>query len=675
MSGAEPGYAEEPHTAAALPAVPAAFTGRDDELARLLPVLDPRTESDPPVGICLVSGLGGIGKTSLALHAGHKAVGEGWFPGGTLFIDFRGYDTDPVTTEQALLALLEGLGVRGADVPRTPPHQYTRYQRLLAAQRPMLLIFDNVSPQAQLARLLPGTRHHRVLITSRYQLTDLDARLISLDSLRPEDAVRLVEKSLRISDEHDDRSTHDPEAVAMLATLCDRHPLALQIAVSMLRKHRGRRIASLVNELQATADRTETLGLRPILDTAYGQLLPDQARLFRLMSLAPRAEVSDDVAVVLADRTVDRTEGLLADLASYHLVTPVSMSRTVRWRLHDMVREYGAKTVSSSASLREEGEAARERVLEFYRQRARDAEAVLRTASGRADPAAHFTNRAEALAWLDAEWPSLMASIQWCRVRRHAHGAVRLALALMDHGLSGSRSFDDWITVVRPACEAADQLGDPVVTAQLWNSLGFALQRTGRRYAAMDAHTHALDLYRAGGNRQGEAKALYNIGLALLDLGQVEEAIEALTRARGLHEAIGNPRSEAKTLHGLGSAERTARRLGKAIEAYTRASELYRAADDLPGQAMAWSSLGSVLQESMRGREALDAYGTAARMYRELDDWHRAGLLSQWIARIHDAADHRQEARAHYLRAAEAFTLAKDHDRATECRIFADALT
>lgn len=674
VSGAGPESAGEPRTTAALPAVPAAFTGRDDDLARLLPVLDPHTESDPPVGICLISGLGGIGKTSLALYAGHKAVGEGWFPGGTLFIDFRGYDVDPLTTEQALLALLEGLGVQGVDVPRTTPHRYTRYQQLLASRRPMLLLFDNVSPQTRLTRLLPGTRHHRVLITSRYRLTDLDARLISLDSLQPIDAVRLVEKSLRISDEDDDRSTREEADVARLVALCDRHPLALQIAVQMLRKDRNRAISSLANELQVTAERTRTLGLQPILDTAYSQLFPDLSRLFRLMSLAPRAEVSTDVAVVLADRTADRAAGLLAELASFHLVTSVSTNRIGRWRLHDMVRQYGAKKMADSVSLREEGEAARERVLEFYRQRALDAQAVLRKAPGRTGQT-HFTNRADALAWLDAEWPSLMASVQWCREQQHAHGAVRLTLALMDHGLSGRRSFDDWMTVVRHVCEAADHLGDPAVSARLWNSLGFALQQTGQRYAAMDAHTRALKLYRAGSNRQGEAKALYNIGLALLDLGQVEEAIETLTRARRLHEAAGNPQGEATTLHGLGGAERKARRLGKAIEAYSQASELYRTADDLPGQAGALSSLGSVLQESMREREALKAYGTAAQLYRELDDWHRAGLLSQWIARIHDAAGNRQEARDHYLEAAEAFALAEDHDRATECRIFADALT
>lgn len=686
--------ASSPPAAAVLPAVPDTFIGRDDEVARVLAVLDPHTESRPPVRVCLLSGLGGIGKTSLASYAGRKAVEEkGWFPGGTLFIDFHGYGADSLSMDQALRTLLEGLGVGGADMPEKTSYRRTLYRQLLARQRPTLLVFDNVSRETQLAHLLPGTGHHRVLITSRYRITDLDARLISLDSLQPEDAVRLLDASLRISDQDDDRCVREEQAVTQLATLCDRHPLALHIAVSLLRKTRFRSIASLANELQDTADRTKTLGLRPILDTAYSHLPPDEARLFRLMSYAPKVEVSTDAAVALAGQGVDRIEGLLAELTSFHLVVPVRAKTTVQWRLHDMVKQYGQKTVEDSVSLREEAEAARERLLTYYRRRASEAQGLLGNTGGAttygsstppgsnaAAPTGRndqtgFTTRDEALAWLDAEWPSLMASIQWCQIPRHAPGAVRLALDLMDHSLNRRRSFDDWITAVTPACKAATQLGEPIFMARLWNSLGSALRQTGQANPAMDAHMRALELYRSDTYRKGEAKALYNIGLTLHDLGKVEEAISHLTKACELHAAVHNHRGEAMALESLGYVEQSARRLTKALNAYTRAAELYRAADDLLGQANAWALIGSLLQEMMEEHEALVAYGKAAQMYHDLEEWHESGRLWLCIARIHDSADDRPQARTHYLQAAEAFTLAGHHDRATECRSYAEAST
>lgn len=260
-----------PVATAALPAVPAGFTGRDDDLAELMPVLNPAADSDLPVLICAVSGLGGIGKTSLAVYAARQAVRNGWFPGGTLFVDFRGYDDDPVTADQALVALLDGLGVCGTDLPQTSASQYALYQALLDERPSTLLLFDNASDPAQLTPLLPGTDHHRVLITSRGRLTALDARLLDLDVLTPEAAAGLLTKSLQLTDPRDDRVLREPEAVAELGTLCGHHPLALRLTVGMLRERRYRSIGSLMEELGGDGDRMRVLGARPVLEAAYGQ--------------------------------------------------------------------------------------------------------------------------------------------------------------------------------------------------------------------------------------------------------------------------------------------------------------------------------------------------------------------------------------------------------------------
>ena len=46
--------------------------------------------------VSAVAGLAGVGKTALAIQAGHAARMTGWFPGGVLFIDLHGYDEAPV---------------------------------------------------------------------------------------------------------------------------------------------------------------------------------------------------------------------------------------------------------------------------------------------------------------------------------------------------------------------------------------------------------------------------------------------------------------------------------------------------------------------------------------------------------------------------------------------------
>ncbi|MCE0446202.1 ATP-binding protein [Streptomyces tricolor] len=104
----------------ALPPPAAGFTGRDEELGRLRAALDPSgAGGEQAVLVTAVSGLGGIGKTALAVRAAYAAREEGWFPGGVLFLDLHGYDDAPVTADQALQSLLRALGVEPEHIPVT----------------------------------------------------------------------------------------------------------------------------------------------------------------------------------------------------------------------------------------------------------------------------------------------------------------------------------------------------------------------------------------------------------------------------------------------------------------------------------------------------------------------------------------------------------------------------
>jgi hypothetical protein len=75
-----------------LPALVAGFSGRAAELAQVTALLDPAQVA----GAVAVAGLAGVGKTALAIQAGHGARAAGWFTGSVLFIDLHGYDDAPV---------------------------------------------------------------------------------------------------------------------------------------------------------------------------------------------------------------------------------------------------------------------------------------------------------------------------------------------------------------------------------------------------------------------------------------------------------------------------------------------------------------------------------------------------------------------------------------------------
>ncbi|MFD7691154.1 tetratricopeptide repeat protein [Streptomyces sp. NPDC059781] len=638
-----------------------------------------------PLLIFAVTGMGGVGKTALAVEAAHRARSKGWFPGGTLFVDLRGYDDDPVTADQAVLALLDALGVRDGDLPPTADRQYDAYRALLAERRDrMLLILDNASDPAQYLPLLPGTDHHRVLITSRDRTDALPLRLINLETLAPDDSVTLLTCALHDTDERDDRPTREPGALRELADLCGHLPLALQIAAGMLRRRRHRNIASLVAEIREAGDATTVLDhgspgtdlygrslvLRPVLETSYHRLPPDQARLLRLLCLAPGAETSTEAIATLVDLDTGAVLSLLEDLAARYLVTPVGggngTASAMRWRLHDLVRVFGAGVVAGDAGLREEGEVARERVLWFYVRWADAADDRLRWLPGKPVPE-RFGDRGEALAWLDSERSGLVAAVGWGREERFAGAAVRLALCLGVY-LAWRRYFDDRIAVAETAREAARLVGDRLGEADAWDNLGLALRHAGRTEEAINAHSLAHDLYQSAGDRHREANAWNNLGLALQVAGRAEEAIDAHTRDRDLCQAAGDRHNEAIAWNNLGSALRNAGRAEEAIDAHTLARDLFQATGDRHHEATAWNNLGNALQEAGRAKEAIEAYSKDLEICREFEDWYGEGQTLHNLALAHEDAHRPAEARAAYLRSADAYTRANAPTEAAQAR-------
>ncbi|MEU2630380.1 BTAD domain-containing putative transcriptional regulator, partial [Kitasatospora sp. NPDC007106] len=127
------------------------FTGRHGAVAELTAAL---TRPDPgAVVISAVNGIGGAGKTSLAVHVAH-ALRER-FPDGRLHLDLRGTQADPLDPAEALGLLLASLGVADREIPADPAERAALYRTTVAGRR-LLVLLDDAASAEQTAPLLPG---------------------------------------------------------------------------------------------------------------------------------------------------------------------------------------------------------------------------------------------------------------------------------------------------------------------------------------------------------------------------------------------------------------------------------------------------------------------------------------------------------------------------------------
>ncbi|WP_328720731.1 winged helix-turn-helix domain-containing protein [Streptomyces sp. NBC_00247] len=260
------------------------FTGRATELALLDRAVDGQGAGSPRTVV--IDGMGGIGKTALAVHFAHRRTTG--HPDGQFYVDLHGFSPSraPLTPEEALGVLLRSDGAAPDTLPDGLAERSAIWRSRLAGRR-ALLVLDNAADAAQVDPLLPGTGDTLALITTRRKLTATDGALsLPLGALAPAEAEALFR---RIAGDACAGSSLD-----RTVALCGHHPLALRIAATRLRDRPSWTVPDVTARLRTSAGRTGFLrtadrDLMSVLALSYGQL-SDEARAFtRTLALHPAA--------------------------------------------------------------------------------------------------------------------------------------------------------------------------------------------------------------------------------------------------------------------------------------------------------------------------------------------------------------------------------------------------
>jgi tetratricopeptide (TPR) repeat protein len=595
-----------------LPPAPAGFVARERELTELDHLYASASRAVTPI---VVSGIGGVGKTSLALRWMESVSAQ--FDDGQLFVDLTDAATgEPVRAADVLEWFLLSLGIAAERVPVEPQRRAALY-RSVTASRQLVVLLDNAVSAAQVRPLIPAGAGSAVVVTSRSRLTGLaldGARWVDLEPLDEADSLRLLGSVVgggRVGTESD--------AAGQVARLCGGLPLALSVVAARLAARGRRTFAREVAELRSdrltglTLDQETSVEI--VLDVSCSALDDEAQAVYEGCAWHPGREFGLDVVAAALGWAPARAERALDGLLEASMVSETAESR---FALHDLVRIHARRLGVL------DGEAVRHDMVEWYLDRAVAADVAVHplrprlAARYRDVSASPFADAPEAIGWLEAERANLRAAVD-AAVSSHDDEVVwQFCEALWGFFLH-TRRYGEWIDLQLVGIDSAQRCGNRRAEALLRNQLGYALVKTGRAEEAMRHNTIALELARAEQDLPAQATALEQLGLAAKG-DDPDRALAYFRESLELNERIERPRGVAlcrrrigETLADLGRPEEAVAEFAAVAEVMARLGDATQHARAMTVLAATCLRLGRpehaerVLREAM---EAMRAFGS-----------------------------------------------------------------
>ncbi|MFF0572648.1 tetratricopeptide repeat protein [Streptosporangium saharense] len=568
---------------------------RDEALA----LLDDIHSTGAPK-VAVVSGPAGIGKTAVALHWSHQQHAA--FPDGQLFADLQGHAHDgPIQPTEVLGWFIRAFGVTPEHIPDGLAERSALYQSLVSGRR-LVVVLDNAVSAAQVTPLLPASAHSVTIVTSRWRLAGLlmrGARAVRLEQLSKQAALELLERTIG-----GDRVRAEWESAKKLVELCAMLPLALCVAAARLATRPHWPLSEMVDALSHERRRLAELSIGDEDDTKVQAALmlsydgissEDIGRIYRRLGLFPGTTFDSWSAAATVAMPRARVRPLLEILIDANLLDDAPRNG---YRFHDLTRLHAREMAE-----RDEPEVIREqtvhRAVDWFLSTAANVNRVVMpyrkvdfdaVVNEPAEPLT-FDDRAEALNWLDDEFPNFRAAIRVANDQSLFPAAWQLVDALWPLFLYRGH-HDERLEVDMMGLKAARACENSKAEAKMLDRIGLAHRSLGQFDEAAADFRAALKIWRRTEDQHRISGSMRRLGMVELDRGHVEEAASLLQESLSRYRAAKRPREVALLLRDLSEALIELGRTAEAIDHLTEAESLLSEVDDPYNRARARILLG-----------------------------------------------------------------------------------
>ncbi|QNE17986.1 helix-turn-helix domain-containing protein [Kribbella qitaiheensis] len=704
-----------------LPPTLSDFTGREAQLELLLQTLTRADGAPGTVRMVAVTGMGGVGKTALAIHAAHLTADK--FPDGHLYLDLRGYGPgDVISPLEALGQLLRSLDVDDRTIPEGVNEAAALYRSRLAELR-MLIVLDNANSAGQVTPLLPGAPGSAVIVTSRRALTTLPGfRQVNLAPLPEAESVRLLTRIAAGS-----QVSPQSAATRSIARLTGHLPLAVRLIGARLAARPSWPVEYVVEQLEDEHRRLDELGTGEsgvraniagsveFLANSNDKLDQEAAAALDLLGLPNASELITVTAAHLLGDTVGHAEQMLERLVDLNLLGSIGPGR---YRFHDLILAYARERSHQvlSEGLRTD---ALTRLLQLYTGIAWRCQQLTHPGNHRLELASplprslpELADTRAALAWLDQERFNLDEAFNQASRSPTLRSLIpELGLALFGYyetrdrwsemrtcdavarELAGEFGFDRlaaWLEhdLAIPDIEQVDlepgrvhmlrslemfqALGDLAGQARCCTSLSFVHALLNEPDEALRWAQEGLALSQQIGDESLEGISHLALGRGYALRGELDEAQHSWAVSIDLARASGNLRSLGKRHQTAGTIYLTIGEYERAVQPLLTSLEVFERGGDPTSQAETRLHLAAVYRKSGNHPEAVVQAEAGLQLARTYTNRQREGQLLIELGKIQAAQNKLPEAHTLWHQAATLLAAISPNDEADARRLLTD---